>query len=95
MINFQGDLFSLELSEHIFKHINHTCEETYNQCIVKIKQVLNHSKINYYSELVIIKTGLKLNESEQIALVRFLNFSKLHKNKILFLIMMLFLFQKI
>lgn len=82
---FQGELLTIELSERIYNNINFIHKETYIQCVNKIKQILNHSRIKYYNELVIIKFGVKITEYEQMVLIRFLNLSSLHKNKIIIL----------
>jgi len=80
---FQGEFLLVELSDYVFKSIARTYKEPYIQCVDKVKQILSHSKIEYYQSFIIIKSSVTLTEEEKAVLIRFINLSISHKNKII------------
>lgn len=79
----QGEYLTIKLSSYILNNIDHICEKTYEQYLNKIKQILTYAKINYYHDLIIIKSPIQVTESERAVLVRFINLCALRRTKII------------
>lgn len=69
----QGENLSAELSDFIFGNIARTRQGGYIEYVTQIKQILTHSKIDYFGDLMIIKSSAELAEEQKAVLVRFIN----------------------
>ena len=77
-----GDVLSTELSDFVFGNIARTRKGSYSEYVEQIKQILTHSKIDYFRDLMIIKSSAEIAEDQKAVLVRFVNLSIAHKTKI-------------
>lgn len=77
-----GEVLSVELSDFVFGNIARTRNGTYSQYVDQIKQILTHSKIEYFYDLMIIKSSADLAEDQKAVMVRFINLCVAHKSKI-------------
>lgn len=78
-----GNVLSKELSEFIFSNIALAKRSTYADCLSQIKQILNHSKINYYKDFMIIKSSTNISEYQKAVMVRFINLCVNNRDKII------------
>lgn len=79
----RGDTLSTQLSEFVFGNIARTKNGTYIDYITQIKQILSYSKIDYYYDLMIIKSSAELAEEQKSILIRYVNLTAAHRGKII------------
>lgn len=79
----RGDFFSTQLSEFVLNNIALTKQGNYTDYLNQIKEILNYSKINYYYNLMIIKSSAKITEEQKVVMVRYINICVAHNNKII------------
>ena len=77
-----GEVLSVELSDFVFGNIARTRNGSYTQYLSQIKQILTHSKIEYFYDLMIIKSSAEIAEDQKAVMVRFINLCVAHKTKI-------------
>lgn len=79
----RGDVLSTQLSEFVFGNIARTKNASYIEYITQVKQILSYSKIDYYYDLMIIKSSAPLAEEQKSVLIRYVNLTAAHRGKII------------
>lgn len=79
----RGDTLTVQLSEFVFGNIARTKNGTYTDYITKIKQILSYSKIDFHYDLMIIKSSAEIAEDEKPVLIRYINLTEKHRDKII------------
>ena len=78
-----GQVLTIQLSDFVFSNIARTRKGTYTEYVDQVKKILTHSKIDYFYDLMIIKSSAELAEDQKAVLVRFVNLSTAHNTKII------------
>lgn len=69
----KGEYMPLSLSNNIYNKITDFPDKTYMECLNEIKALLNSAIIEYFYDLIIIRSNKKLSKEEKLTLVRYIN----------------------